>query len=121
MDILRSEVPQEPALADTSRREQDVTRILNPYDTEENLLSTTSSSSRTAIPPAIPVSVLCESYRSTGSINALGSIDPHSSAEEKRRQCGDVFNPRLKSRVAHSNEGGVAYGVASTDYASSKP
>lgn len=61
MDILRSEVQQEPALANTSRREQDVARILNPYDTEENPLSATVSSSRRAIPPAILVSVLCES------------------------------------------------------------
>ena len=122
MDIRRSEVPQEPALAKTSRREEDITRILNPYDTEENFLSTTVSSSRTALPPAILVSVLCESCRSIGSIDALGSIDSHSSAEEERRKCVDVFRPRrLRSRIAHRNEGGVAYEVASADNASSKP
>lgn len=119
MDILRSEVPQEPASANNSRREQDVTRILNPYDTEENLLSTTVSSSRTAIPPAIPVSVLCESCRLVGSIDTSGSIGSHSSAEEGRK-CVEVFNPCLRSRVAHRNEGAVAYRDASADNAISK-
>ncbi|GAA5876140.1 hypothetical protein JCM3774_003510 [Rhodotorula dairenensis] len=48
MDILRSEMPQGADLANAPRQEQNVTRILNPYDTDENVLSLAASSTRTA-------------------------------------------------------------------------
>ena len=59
--------------------------------------------------------------RSFGSTDASGSIGAHSSTEEERRKCVAVFEPRLRCRVFHRNEGDVAYRVASADNASSKP
>lgn len=94
MDILRSEMPQRPDATTAARREHNATRILNPYDTDENVLSLAGSSARTASRATVPVST-----RDGGLVSAVG-LTCLLMCDKQCYSSGHKLLPMLRSRRA---------------------